>query len=200
MLGIIAALTQIGEIVATIAVTIEALKVVVNGIVAIGKALGIVDPQMDAEELGTRALQAEEMGITPEQFDSYDEYIKRIQDDDWGFDPEKQRDPKEALQKATEIVSGAAIENLGEKAGEFIRLAGTMSKFFTPERIGALTELFVKDKSDVAKVTDYLSGKEMTSEDMRAAYNTLSTAEKATHPAMKDTEINEFVMDLREKQ
>lgn len=51
------------------------------------QALGIIGPDENAKELGDKAIQAEEEGITPENYDSYEEYMDAVRK--FELDPEK---------------------------------------------------------------------------------------------------------------
>ncbi|MDY6294970.1 MAG: hypothetical protein SPL45_01550, partial [Schwartzia succinivorans] len=59
-------------------------------IMGILKGLGLIKPEEDVEDLGDKALQAEEEGITPEKYDSYEEYLKAVEE--FEIDPEKSKE------------------------------------------------------------------------------------------------------------
>ena len=53
---------------------VEVLKSIITVIVDLCKSLGIIEDEENPEELGDKALQAEEDGMGPDSFDSWSEY------------------------------------------------------------------------------------------------------------------------------
>lgn len=84
---------------------------VVNIIIGIVKGLGIVQPEENATDLGDKALQAEEAGITPENYDSYEEYLKAVEKFETNPKRSAKIDENEKLQKGAEIITATLIEN-----------------------------------------------------------------------------------------
>ena len=80
-----AAAVTVSKALAVVGLAVQGLKIVGNAIVSIAKALGIIKPERTVEEIGDRALQAEEKGITPDKYESYEAWIKEIEKDDWGI-------------------------------------------------------------------------------------------------------------------
>ena len=73
MFGVIAGLLGAA---ASLAVKALACVAVAKLVTAIGKALGLVKEDEKPEDLGDKALQAEEQGITPDKFKSYFSFSK----------------------------------------------------------------------------------------------------------------------------
>lgn len=51
------------------------------------QAVGILKPDEDVKQLGERALQAAQEGITPEKFDDFDDYVEALRN--FEIDPDK---------------------------------------------------------------------------------------------------------------
>ena len=73
--------------VAKICVSIISCQVVSKAIQAIGRALGIIKDKDQIEDLGDRALQAEEKGITPDKYSTFDEFKQAL--DNFELNPDK---------------------------------------------------------------------------------------------------------------
>ena len=66
--GIASAALSVAKALGAVGLAIEGLKMVVNSLVNVCKALGLIEEDTDPEELGDKAIQAEESGIKPENF------------------------------------------------------------------------------------------------------------------------------------
>lgn len=58
--AIVTAAVTVSKALAVVGLAGQGLKVIGNAIASIAKALGIIKPERDVEEIGDRALQAEE--------------------------------------------------------------------------------------------------------------------------------------------
>ena len=110
--AIVAAAVTVSKALAVVGLAVQGLKIVGNAIVSIAKALGIIKPERTVEEIGDRALQAEEKGITPDKYESYEAWIKEIEKDDWGYDPEKNKDMdlQKKILKGVEVATAVTME------------------------------------------------------------------------------------------
>lgn len=204
MLGIIAG--AIGTVVSgAIAVTkaltvvglaIQGLRVIGNAIAAIGKALGIFKPERDIEEIGDRALQAEEKGLTPDQYASYEAWVNAIEKDDWGYDPEKNKDmdPNEKVMKGIEVSSAVAIEKFPALPMEsFFTVASKNPEIFTVERMTEIGKLVNEDGDGFEKVVGYITGTVKDHTSIDTATDILMDIEKEMNPGISDDEAYDRV-------
>lgn len=88
------ALPKIGAVIANVA----------QGVL---QAFGIIKPNEKIEEMGERALQAAQDGITPEKFDDFEEYIEELRNYPLDTEIANKRS------SAEKIVSGVAIGTVG---------------------------------------------------------------------------------------
>lgn len=105
------------------------------------QVLGVLQPNEQVEDLGERALQAKEQGITLDQFDDFDDYMDTLRN--FELDPDKaaQRNPLEK-QLAGLGVGTAGLEHKlnvgrGELNGVWL-LPMVNPQYFTPERMESL--------------------------------------------------------------
>lgn len=186
---IVSAAISIANKLAIAGLAIQAIKMVGNAISMIGKALGIIKPEMDVEEIGDRALQAEEAGKSPEDYESYEAWVRDIERDDWGYDPEKNKDmsPEKKVLKGIEVASGVVVEKYPDLPIEkFILLAENNSSFFTVERMTKIAELTQKDPEAFGKIIEYMTGTIKDHPSIVTAANTLMDIEKSVTPGISD--------------
>ena len=110
---------------------------------AIGQVLNLFRPDEKVEDIGDRALQAQEQNIKPEKFENFDAYMDGLRNFD--LDPEV----SDKTPTATKLVAGMAIATLGmEDKFNLERgslngiwlLPMTNADYFTPERMKSLLE------------------------------------------------------------
>lgn len=150
----VAAVSSIGASVASfatgLATTIATLPIptikqcidaIVNCAQIVMRVFGALQPGESVEDLGERALQAKEQGITTDQFDDFDDYMDALRN--FELDPDKaaQRNPLEK-QLAGLGVGTAGLEHKlnvgpGELNGIWL-LPMVNSEYFTPERMESL--------------------------------------------------------------
>lgn len=138
-----------------IAGAIEAMKPVAEALGnfanAFLQAMGILKPEEKIDEIGERALQAADRGITIEKFENFEEYMKALRD--FPLDPEvsARRSPTEKL------VAGLALGTVGVEKQMNLQpgslegmwlLPMTNPEYFTPERMKDLVT-FVRLGADV---------------------------------------------------
>lgn len=105
------------------------------------QAVGLIRPDEDIKDLGERALQAAEAGITMDDFPDFDSYLQRLRD--FPLDPEKARQHSDDLK----LTAGLGIASAGlEKKfnaepgslGALWLLPIVNPGYFTPERMQVL--------------------------------------------------------------
>lgn len=193
ILGAIGVITTaaitVSKALAVVGLAIQGLKVIGNAIASIAKALGIIKPERDIEEIGDRALQAEEKGMTPDKYSSYEAWVKDIERDDWGYDPEKNKDMdlEKKVLKGVEVSTAITIERFPElPIQEFFSLAGKNPEFFTIERMDEIGKLASDDSDAFSKVVNYItdSAKDHTTVD--AASDILMDIEQIIEPGISE--------------
>jgi hypothetical protein len=137
---------------------LEILRVVEGIANTVAQVAGVFKGHETAENIGDRALQAAEQGITPDRFDDHADYMNALR----GFqlNPEK----TEALSPAQKIVTGLAIAGRGldEKVGtpegtvgNLWVLAAAKPDYFSADKLSQ----FLHAGQDIASIVDYFSGK-----------------------------------------
>lgn len=176
--------------------TVGLLKVVGDAIACIAKSLGIISPERNVDEIGDRALQAEDQGMTPDNFDSYEAWVRAIEKDDWGYDPEKNADVplEKKISKGVEVSSAVAIEKFPDLPVEdFLTLAGTNTSFFTVERMAEIGRLANTDEEAFGRIVEYVTGVAKDRTTIDAASDMLMDIEKAIDPGIDDDDAYDRV-------
>lgn len=126
--SIISAIPAIGKTVANVA----------QGVLG---AFGVLKPDEKIEEVGERALQAAEAGITYEEFDDFDEYLDELRNFD--LDPEKsnKRTPAEKIVAGLGVGSAGLEDKLDLNTGDLSSmwlLPMTNSSYFNADKLTSL--------------------------------------------------------------
>ncbi len=90
----------------------DKLKTIVTILETIAKALGIIKPEEDAEELGDKAMKADKK---PEDFDSTEEYIEYLRNEIRSSKEELEALPKEERLARTAVGSALLSKAISEK-------------------------------------------------------------------------------------
>ena len=142
-----------------------AVKVVVQAVVTlvseVAKSLGIVDQNMEPEELGARAMQNPE--IKPEDFDSKKEYIEALKNAE--FDEEKFKDEmKNDSNKLafTAVGTGLEVQAIAESMEMRIPLdffvSAAKGKMTGTDTVGLLKAMKGNGITDAGIFTTYTNG------------------------------------------
>lgn len=182
----------------TISLAIEGLKEIGKIIFAMAKIVAVIKPEMDIQEIGDKAIQAEIDGITPEKFDTYSDYVAAL--DNYVVNPEKSQKISEELKEIKGV--GIAICLMVEKFADtpivsFIESILDNPKFFNDGKIEAFSEMINEDKNFIADFVGYVSGTEKDAEKINRISETLVAVEKRVHPETNDKEAYKQVMQLR---
>ncbi len=186
---IVTVAVTVSKALALAGLAVQGLKVIGNSIASIAKALGIIKPERDVEEIGDRAFQAEEKGMTPDKYSSYEAWVKDIEKDDWGYDPEKNKDmdSQKKVLKGVEVSTAVTVERFpGLPIQEFFSLAVKNPEFFTVERMDEIGKLAGADSDAFGKVVNYVTGsaKDHTTVDM--ASDILMDIERTIDPSVSE--------------
>ena len=192
----------LGIITAVASLAVKALTcVAVSKLVqAIGKALGLIKEDEKLEDLGDKALQAEEQGITPDKFKSYEEYANRIQN--FELDPEKSKNysTEDKMKKSMEVYSKLIAEKYPDMVVDLDKLAAIEIKnqgYLTDERIGQISEMLKDDPKLAGDISRYLSGSETDTTNISNTIDKMMNIEKGANPGMSDAEAYKAVARLR---
>ena len=165
------------------------------------KELGLIEPEDNVEEIGDRALQAEQDDLHPikiEDFDSHEKYLAAIKE--YEIDAEKSalipKDDK--LHKAIEILLGAAIARYGQPMSDFGQIVVSNPDFYSKAgRLGEFASLIRSDPNTFAELVNYMENKNMSTAKNDAAFDRLVEMEKKLNPDASDAEIWTAVSDMK---
>lgn len=172
----------------------EVLKAVATMFINIGTVLGLIDKDTDAEDLGDRALQAEEQGKKPEDYDSFEEFVNSL--DDFEVDPVKSKElsAEEKLTKGVEVVAQLLAEKYeGLDVTDLVDCGAKNVEYFTPDRVKELGKLIQTDVGAVNDVIKYLNGTELNDAKLAKDETTLVGIEKAINPSISDADALQTV-------
>ena len=199
ILGAIAAITTVAtSVVKSLAVgglAIQGLKAIGNSLISLGKALGLIKPEIKVEELGDKAIQSE---YNPENYDSYAEYVKDVED--YELDPEKSKQisEEEKIEKGIELTSGVMIERYQDLPMEkFCVAVGENPDFFTEPKMEKIAELVETDSRYIPSILEYVDGSEKDDMKIQDIVETLTRVEKAVNPDLSDKEALKNVLQAR---
>lgn len=196
--AILTVATTIGKALAVAGLAVEGLKAIGNAFVALGKALGLIKPETNVEDLGDKAIQAEQAGIKPENFSSYEEYMKKVEE--FETDPEKSKSISETekLAKGIEVTASLTAEKYPDFPVEaFTKYAISNPQYFTADRMTEFGKL-LKGSLDMAKtVFGYMNGTERNNKNIATAENILKGFEKTINPNISDADAIKNVLSSR---
>lgn len=204
MIGII--LTTITAIAVTVAKSVTlvgvALKTFGDALVGIAKSLGLIKSEENVEDLGDKAIQAEEEGIKPEKFDTYAEYVKRVENFDVNSEKSKDISEDEKALKGIELATGVTVEHFGEKfpVEEFFKFAAKNPEYFREDRMLEFGKIMENDTEKAKDTFDYMKGSEMNDVKISDVMNMLKDIEKKINPEITDREALYTALDARKKE
>lgn len=154
----------------------ECIESIVKCAEIVMRAFGVLQPNEQVEDLGERALQAKEQGITLDQFDDFEDYMDKLRN--FELDPDKaaKRNPLEK-QLAGLGVGTAGLEHKlnvgrGELNGVWL-LPMVNPQYFTPERMQSLLTAgqlggdilgYLEDRLSVGESRSFEKGMEVDAE------------------------------------
>lgn len=152
--------TVLGGLVSALAPVAEAIGKFANTLL---QGLGILKPNENIEDLGDRALQAKEQGITMDQFDNFDDYMAALRD----FKLVSEVSAKTS--KAEKLVAGIGVGTVGVE-DKFNAERGSLNgmwllpianpSYFTPDRIQTMVSTGRFGGDVLAYLEKRLSGSE----------------------------------------
>ena len=162
---------------------IEVLKLTVDIIEGLAKKLGLIEEEEETEDLGDRALQAEEAGHKPEDFANYDQYLYFIRD--FELDPEKSDElsEEEKLAKGLEVITSRIEDKLDTKMDELVIEVAKNPEFYNEDRLEKYVTKFKEEG---------LSLNEIASDDSEID-DIKFEVEKELNPELNDMEIYDLI-------
>lgn len=209
MFGIlVAAVSEVFSVAAKVVTT--ALQVVGTNIIDFAKmlesffkAVGLLDETESVEDLGDRALQAEEAGeLDPEQFDSYEEYMKKVREFELDEERSKTITPEQKMEKGIELMTQLAVAHYGEAAGAgLVTMAAEHREYFSDgDKLSEIGKLTKDGEAEVADIVNYVEGKPQSTEKNDAAFDALLRVEKNTAPEQSVEDAIRAIIALRDKK
>lgn len=167
---------------------VEAFLLVVKVIDSVCKALGIIEADEDTEELGDRALQADEAGIKPENFATYQEYVTAIRNFELNPEKSEKYKPEEKIAAGLGVEYWALEEKFGKGSGDLlthmVRDGIDGGNYFSKERVDS----FIDKVESLADVAKYFS-KALGPDDHNRVEEKLFQADKALNPDKSNADI-----------
>lgn len=135
----------LGPILTTIATVVPhpIVKFVATFANTVLQALSIFHPSENVEDMGDRALQAAEEGITMDKFDKFDDYMAALRNFDLNPESSQKYSPAEKLVAGLGIATAGVEDKFNAEPGSLNNLwllPIANSEYFTPERIKGLLE------------------------------------------------------------
>jgi len=196
IVGALSTACRIAATVLKISGVLEVIKVVGKALCEIGKALGILPPDKEIEDIGDQAFQAEEAGIRPENYDTYEDYKNAVES--FKIDPERssQLTPEQKIQKALEYEALGFCMKFPEFPVEKIfTTIAEKSNYFTPERTAQLGTILKDNAGLLVDITNVISGNEKNLDKVSSVFDILTDMEKNLLPGISDAEAQKRITD-----
>lgn len=178
----------------------KVIRLIVESIGELFKALGLDKIVNDITDLGDKALQAAEDGITPEKYETYEEYVKALNE----YQTDKTRSAEisvvDKFLKGTELALCLLTEKFPVDWGPIIVYAAINASYFLPARFAVIGKIIAEDPTIIEMIGKYLMGEELADEDYFKAIDVLCSVEKQLDPEKSFDEIASYVRSLREKE
>lgn len=179
---------------------VECAKIVGNVLTEIAKALGVINQDDNATELGDKAIQAEAEGIVPEKYETYQEYLQAVRD--FKIDPEKSMEISDTdkLAKGAELIALSTDEKF--KNVNILGLAILVAIAFPPAVLTApamttLGTIIAKNPAVVAALIGYLDGTGRNGKDLKIAQDTITEVLRANNPNISEEELKKQAASYR---
>lgn len=173
---------------------IQAISMAVQ---ALCKVLGIGQDEQ-VEDLGNRAIQAEEAGISPEAYDRYSDYLEAIKN--FKVNPERTKDidPETKALKGLELYVVALQEKYPDlQIANLIAHAATNPEYFKDkERLEQLGKVISEDPSKIDDLNQFFNGEVLADDKYFEVRDVLADVEKQAFPNKTTVEIDELIQNL----
>ena len=202
--GVCSALGHIGRTAIDLVIkppSLDIFKVIVKAVGWLAEKLGLKEPEEKPEELGDRAIQAQEKGIKPENYNSTREYIQDIREKTT-FDQKKfdKLSPQEKLEReslGTSIYTKGVEEEMKmELPSEFLVDIGKLN--LTGPQMEQLIAAFKKQGFDsMQPMSQYLRGN-LAGDKVSKAGTAMKEAAAVQNPGLSRDEINAKILKAQE--
>ena len=196
--AIISAAVTVAKSLMNIGLAVQGLKILANALIGVAKGLGLIKSERKVEDLGDKALQAEEEGIIPENYSTYEAYVKDIEE--FEVDPEKSKMISEEakIQKGIELTVALTMEHFPElPIDKFFECVCKNTDYFTAEKISEIVKLLSVDGKYINDILKYVDGTEKNPKAIENTMKTLIDIEKKVNPNIKDLDAMYKVASIR---
>ncbi|WP_299792317.1 hypothetical protein [uncultured Shewanella sp.] len=179
------------KLMTVIGTTVSKLNTVLAVVQAVVQLYGILKPEEKVEDIGDKAIQASEEGISMDKFDDFDAYMESLRN----FDVNPERSSE--IDDVTKKLSGIAVvtQGLSEKLkvndnslGNLWTLPALNAQVFTADRIKAILD----GTMNLNHVVRYFE-KDLTPQTALSVEKGLFDAEKKLSPEKTDSEIYQML-------
>lgn len=193
MLSIIATAISVAvkvvNFVSGMGLSVKGLEILGSSFILIAKALGIITAtEIEAVDLGDKALQAEKEGINPENYKTYLEYLNIIENFDLNPEKSKQWTESEKIEKGIELTSAGLVEKYGVYIEELLLDIAKNPEFFSSQRVKEYIDLSNTTTINYKEITDYLNGDIKKISHIDKINSAMLEIEKRINPNISDYE------------
>lgn len=136
--------SNVGPVIAKIVTELEPVAVALGKFAAAFlQGMGVLKPNEKPEDIGERALQAAEKGVTIEQFDNFDSYLAALRDFDLDAEKAAKRSTAEKLVAGIGVCTIAMERKYNAAPGSLDTLwllPIANPSYFTPERMQSMRQ------------------------------------------------------------
>ncbi|GAE27531.1 hypothetical protein JCM9140_3683 [Halalkalibacter wakoensis JCM 9140] len=189
------------RIINTVVIAIKAIQVIANTIMAVCKELGLIENKdINVEELGSKALAAEEEGIKPENFETYEAYVKEIEK--FEVDPTKAESwsEEEKATRGTIVTTGLLLEKYGPVVADVIVELSKRPDFFTTDRVKLYLDLASDQQIDIQQISRYLNGDIKNFNELRTINDVMLEIETKLNPHLTTEEKQQNINEQKAQQ
>lgn len=189
---------EILEIIQTVGAVLKIIETVIQVLAPviqkIGQSLGLIDEGEKSEDLGGRALNAEDAGIRPEEFGSFEEYLQEVKK----FPPETDKPIEDRLKKGAELVLGVLAEKYPGLETEVFATLKDLPELTTVNWGAELGKLLKSGDLNPIAVSDFFLKRSMSDNDRYKVMDSLIGIEKKNNPSISDSEAMEKISKVRD--
>lgn len=197
-MGFFAALVGTVVTVCKVAVAVAtSVSAIATAVSTVANAFGLIKTT-NPEQLGDKALQADEDGIHPESFETYQDYLEAVEE--FPVDPERSKKwtKEEKELRAFQISSYVLMDKFGKNAESIIYEMAKNPNHFTVERSKAYLEIAEEKDINIENIKLFLENELDDYNDILEADNAMYEIEKAINPELKENEHANNVIKLRQ--
>jgi len=196
--GLGSLIVNAANIINKIYVTVKALTVVAQTIIVLCKELGLIeDKSIEVDELGEKALAAEEQGIKPEQFETYEQYVKEIEKFEVTFEKAAYWNQEDKVKKGTIVATGLLLEKFGPIVNDLLVEINKRPEYFTTDRMKVYLDLASNQDLDINEVAQYLDGEMKGLGEKKAVNEKMLEIESKIHPTMTLAELQQLINEQK---